>query len=81
MKVKLKNYDDLLRLVREGKIQHQCSDSGEWQHFGVGNLYQSFWFDDFGKEYLVVDHPKPLNKEVYEKTKILFDALAEDQSE
>ena len=31
------------------------------------------WFDDYGKEYLVVDHPSPISKEWFERVKILFE--------
>jgi len=75
LKVKLKGLDEIKKMERAGKVTTHSSDSGEWITVcTVGNpaQCQTFWWDDFGKEYLVVDHENPISKEGYEVKKIFF---------
>ena len=77
MKVKLKSAEEFQSMVRKNTIllQH-ASDSGEVYHYGtVGNPSHilAVWYDEYGKEYLVVDHPNPISRESYEKRKVFFE--------
>lgn len=60
-----------------GKINHIfTSDDGEITHYGtIGNPshIQSVWYGDYGQEYLIIDHPNPIAREVYETRKIFFE--------
>lgn len=77
MKVKLKTAKEFEKLAKAGEIEViGCSDSGEITHYGTkGNPshLKSVWFDDYGQEYLVVDHPNPISRESYENRKIFFE--------
>lgn len=75
-KIRLKTHEQLKWMLRRKEIQlHHVSDDGEMYHWGtVGNPshVKPTWYDDMGKEYLVVDHPNPISKEEYERLKIFF---------
>lgn len=75
-RVVMKDCCELKALLREGKVKiHHVSDDGEVQHWGTpGNpsFIHTFSTDDMGKEYLVVDHPNPINRNAYENRKIFF---------
>jgi hypothetical protein len=76
-KVRLKSQEQIKRLLQNGEIQHIfTSDSGEISHYGTaGNPtnVQSIWWEEYGQEFAVVDHPNPISKENYEARKIFFD--------
>jgi len=77
MIVFLKSREEIDFLRREGKVVSVgCSDSGEMQHFAEaskGPLHvQSIWYDDYGDEHLVVDHPRPISRDAYEQRKIFY---------
>jgi hypothetical protein len=71
-KVKLKSGKDLKKHI------DLTSDSGEMIRLRVKksegvSIYRNFHSGDFGKEYLVVDHPNPISKDEYELIKELFE--------
>lgn len=80
-KARLKSKKEIKKLLREGKIkQHSISDCGEITHYGtVGNpsAIMSIWWDEYGQEYLIVEHPNPISREAYESRKIFFDESEE----
>ncbi len=75
-KVMLKTYDEIKKMVRKKEVQMMnIGDSGELMHYGtIGNpsAVMSIWFDDYGTEYLVVDHPNLISKADFEARKIFF---------
>lgn len=75
-KTYLKSRSEIKKLEREDKIDHIfTADSGEITHYGTkGNpsAIMSIWWDDYGQEYLIVDHPNPISKEAFEARKIFF---------
>lgn len=76
MKVTLKTHEEIKALIkaREIELMHS-SDSGEWTSYGVGKqptTVKTFWWEDHGQEYLVVDHPNPISRDEYDRLKILF---------
>lgn len=76
-KTKLKSSSEFKKMLRAGEIEClNVSDSGELAHWATkGNPSHvlTVWYDDHGKEYLVVDHPSPISRELYEKRKIFFE--------
>lgn len=76
-KVILKTREKITNLIENEKVKLiDTSDSGEVSCVGVGEqptFVMSIWYSDYGKEYLVVDHPNPISKTEYEKCKILFE--------
>ena len=81
-KVKLKSREEFKKMERADEIEHIfTSDSGEITHYGTkGGIshIQSVWYDDYGDEYLIVDHPNPISKEAYEARKIFFDEVEDE---
>lgn len=75
-KVKLKSHKELKGMVRRKEIERIfTSDDGEITYYGTGGNPShiiSVWYDNYGKEYLVVDHPRPISKDVYEQRKVFF---------
>jgi hypothetical protein len=86
-KVRLKSLDEIEKLEKEGKIRlMNISDSGEWRTYGVGPgaergptydrgvVYcKTFWYEEYGDEALVVDHPNPISKGDYNDFRILYE--------
>lgn len=77
-KVRLKSREAIKKLEREGKIEHIfTSDSGEVTHYGVPGInpqpIMTIWWEDYGTEYAIVDHPSPMSKDAYEARKIFFE--------
>lgn len=75
-KVMLKTSEAIVKLIKNREVlPMHTSDSGEWTSYGVGEnptVVKTFWYDDHGKEFLVVDHPNPISKDEYDRLKILF---------
>ncbi len=80
MKVRLKTHEQLKKMIRCKEIKlHHVSDDGEVSHYGtLGNPSHTLtvWYDNMGKEFLVVDHPNIITKESYEKRKMFFDEIS-----
>lgn len=77
-KVKLKSNKEINELIRQGLVELLgSSDSGEIVHYGVKDGGQthviSCWYDDYGTEYLVVDHEQPMGRTSYNNRKIMFE--------
>lgn len=75
MKVRLKSLKEILKMERAGEITTHHSDSGEWITvctIGNPSHCQTFWYEDFGEEFLVVEHEKPISKAHYEIKKNIF---------
>ena len=78
MKVKLKTLKQISKMEREGKITTHHSDSGEWITVctkGNPSHCQTYWYEQFGDEFLVVDHKNPVSKDVYELRKEFFEGI------
>ena len=78
MKVKMKSAEQIEKLVKEGKLEVLGgSDSGELTRYGIkwgsATIVFSLWYQDYGSEYEVVDHPSPISKQDYEARRILFE--------
>ena len=69
--------EEFKQMVRDGKIERvNVSDSGEWATYCTKSnpaFCMRFWWQDFGREYLVVDHDNPISKQNYENMKAFFD--------
>jgi len=76
MRVKLKSQEEFKRMVREGEVKTiGGSDSGAVTHYGTAGKTThvlSVDYDEYGQEFLVVDHPNPISREDYERRKVFF---------
>lgn len=85
MKVILKSKEEIREMELRGEIVRLfTSDSGEVSHYGVknsggsGQPIMSIWWNDYGDEYLIVDHPNPMSRDAYKARKIFFKEVEND---
>ena len=80
-KIRAKTHEELKALYRANKIQLlHVSDDGECYAYctrtNPGYVFRIF-AEDMGKEYLVVEHPRPISDDSYKDRRIFFEELTE----